>query len=984
MTALLVLGIIILSVLLHDTRKRLAVLEEAVRDGAVPFPWRSADETAPPPQPVMPTLWEASAAIEDGPAHDNEEPKALAVPVAEAFDDHRDASQGQPTYPDGYEDRIATAPAGLGFEDLFGRKLPIWAGGITLLVAAVLLVRYSIDAGLLSPAVRVALGFLFGLGLIGGAELARRREDLVQDTRVAQSLAGAGIGALYAATLAAANLYDLVRPGTAFAGLAGITASAILLAVRFGMPSALLGLVGGLAAPALVQSAEPNMPLMAAYVAILVGGLTLLSRRQRWAWLGISALIGGAGWSLVMILTGAFDSLSTLSVGLLVLLLGAGLPVLAAGQRGGAVLRYAAAIVAALQLALLVATGDFAPLTWGLYALLSVTFIWLSGRIPSLRISLIIPLFTALALLTLWPAPNGADFVIVVTGIALIYGGHALWCLRHRARMTDAVVLAATALAGYFATRWQFEVDDWTSASLALAFAVLPAAGTAITWLGAREQKSEPFALQAFVAALLIAVAAVPVFPEWSAPATLAILAAGVLFVALTASNQWLGRGALLLLGSAALALTVTGHAGIEFTRLIDAAAQAELAEAVLRWGVVASVCTGFAWWTQRKRAGTETQVGAVLLGYGLAAQMVPAPWLAVVVAAALLLVAETMRQEAAFTAMPAVATLGALAGLWAIAPLAQWMLAGLESLAGQPMLVTSLPEAGTAARQLLVPATLIGIALWRHDGPFAGSLRLFAASGLGTIGIVGAHILYKQTFMLRDAALFVSLGMAERTVWEALLVGSGVVLWKLSRGRLLAMACITAGLAHALFYTMLLHNSLWSQQAVGSWPFASLLLPAYGLVFAALMLIRRLAVKDMLWLPRLTDQIRMAAILLFACSALRQVFVGSMLAGTPVSAVENIAWSVLAAGLAIGFLLWGIRRGLRDWRIASLVLMLGAVGKVFLLDASGLEGLLRIASFIALGFSLIGIGWLYSRYLRPGSTTTGSGKEPKVALEGI
>jgi uncharacterized membrane protein len=67
---------------------------------------------------------------------------------------------------------------------------------------------------------------------------------------------------------------------------------------------------------------------------------------------------------------------------------------------------------------------------------------------------------------------------------------------------------------------------------------------------------------------------------------------------------------------------------------------------------------------------------------------------------------------------------------------------------------------------------------------------------------------------------------------------------------------------------------------------------------------------------------------------------------------------------LAIGFLLWGIRTRSRDWRIGSLVLMLLAVAKVFLLDASGLEGLLRIASFVALGFSLIGIGWLYSRSL--------------------
>ena len=54
---------------------------------------------------------------------------------------------------------------------------------------------------------------------------------------------------------------------------------------------------------------------------------------------------------------------------------------------------------------------------------------------------------------------------------------------------------------------------------------------------------------------------------------------------------------------------------------------------------------------------------------------------------------------------------------------------------------------------------------------------------------------------------------------------------------------------------------------------------------------------------------------------------------------------------------------------------MLLAVGKVFLVDAAGLEGLLRVASFMALGFSLIGIGWVYSRQLavrRPAEENAG------------
>jgi uncharacterized membrane protein len=79
----------------------------------------------------------------------------------------------------------------------------------------------------------------------------------------------------------------------------------------------------------------------------------------------------------------------------------------------------------------------------------------------------------------------------------------------------------------------------------------------------------------------------------------------------------------------------------------------------------------------------------------------------------------------------------------------------------------------------------------------------------------------------------------------------------------------------------------------------------------------------------------------------------------------EDIARSLLAIALAIGFLRYGIFARDRMWRITSLVLMLGAIGKVFVFDASGLDGLARIGSFVALGFSLIGIGWLYSRHLK-------------------
>ena len=83
--------------------------------------------------------------------------------------------------------------------------------------------RYSIEQGLLGPQVRVALGFLFGGLLLGGAELAYRNEERVRDERVRQALAGAGLATLYASFYLAGNMYGLVGSTVAFLGLAGVT-----------------------------------------------------------------------------------------------------------------------------------------------------------------------------------------------------------------------------------------------------------------------------------------------------------------------------------------------------------------------------------------------------------------------------------------------------------------------------------------------------------------------------------------------------------------------------------------------------------------------------------------------------------------------------------------------------------------------------------------------------------------------------------------
>ncbi len=142
-----------------------------------------------------------------------------------------------------------------------------------------------------------------------------------------------------------------------------------------------------------------------------------------------------------------------------------------------------------------------------------------------------------------------------------------------------------------------------------------------------------------------------------------------------------------------------------------------------------------------------------------------------------------------------------------------------------------------------------------------------------------------------------------------------------------------------------------------------NLLVPAYGVALGALIYLRHLTGEQHAARRPAWDAGAMILIAMFALSQLRQFYSGTVL-DAPLGEQEDLLRSFLAIALAIGFLLWGTHNRQRSWRIGSLILMLLAVIKVFVFDAAGLEGLARIASFLALGLCLIGIGWFYSRQL--------------------
>ena len=147
----------------------------------------------------------------------------------------------------------------------------------------------------------------------------------------------------------------------------------------------------------------------------------------------------------------------------------------------------------------------------------------------------------------------------------------------------------------------------------------------------------------------------------------------------------------------------------------------------------------------------------------------------------------------------------------------------------------------------------------------------------------------------------------------------------------------------------------------MGALPLANWLTAGFGAGIVAAWLARRWSGER---LRPWYDGAIMALASVGAVALLRQAYAGSLPAAVPLGETEDLLRSLVGIVLALGFLLLGSRLGQRSWRIGSLVLMLAAVVKVFAVDAAGLGGLLRIASFAALGLSLIALGWFYTRQL--------------------
>ncbi|WLB52178.1 DUF2339 domain-containing protein [Bradyrhizobium japonicum] len=188
-----------------------------------------------------------------------------------------------------------------GFEERLGTRWVVWIGGLALALGGFFMVRYSIEAGLVGPGVRVFLGGLFAAALLGAGEWSRRKESIsniaaLPIANIPAILTAAGTAVAFATIYAAYALYGFLVPATAFVLLGLVALGTLAAALLHGPALAGLGVVGAFVTPILVSSGKPDYWALYIYLAIVTAASFGLARIRLWRWLAVTTIAFAVLW----------------------------------------------------------------------------------------------------------------------------------------------------------------------------------------------------------------------------------------------------------------------------------------------------------------------------------------------------------------------------------------------------------------------------------------------------------------------------------------------------------------------------------------------------------------------------------------------------------------------------------------------------------------------------------------------------------------
>jgi uncharacterized membrane protein len=813
----------------------------------------------------------------------------------------------QPPQPVPVAAPVQPAATSASLEERLGTRWAVWVGGLALALGGVLLVRYSIEQGMFSPAVRVALGTLFAVALVALGEWFRRGERsspvaAMPAAHIPGILTAAGTVSAFGTVYAAHALYQFIGPAAAFVVLGVIAMSTMLAAALHGPALAGLGLAGALVVPLLIGSDQPSPWPVVLYLVAVAGAAYALARLRRWLWLAAAVVAGAAIWGLALlapvggVAAGASGVWATallvhvaVQLGLAALFMAVE-PHLATSDADARPDWVAGLALAALTaLAVLALDATRAQEQWTVFAVAALAILgttaWRSAPAAS---AAVLGGILALAGVAVWPGlaapPDPSLLAPALQGVLRLPENVASFLFFAALSTLSVAALATLRL-------WRGAVLPLPTAGLyALAAVVPPLLALVLAYLRVTQfDRSISFALLAVVLAAAFYLAADrfdKVAAQSGAPAVrLAIgaFASGVAAAMALAFVMVLDRGYL----TVAFAITA-------FTTAIFAVVDRI---PLLRYVVVAIglIVLGRLAWDPRimgADVGAWPIINWLLLGYGV----------------------------------PALAFLGA----------ARVLKREADDLAARTCDALGLLLAALLAFFQIRHALNAGDPLAQSSGHVEQGL--FALTSLGFAGVLIRMDLGRTNPVFRAASLIFGIVSAGVT-----LVGLGLVENPLFTGETVR--------GPAVFSSLLV----------------AYLLPG----LAAVVVARMARGVRPAWYVRGAAVLALLLVFGYATLEVRHAFQGERLSiwretGAPEVWSYSVAW--LALGLA--FLGYGLLRASTEARLASAALMVLSVLKVFLYDLHGIGGFWRAFSVICLGAVLIGIGLVYQRLVfarRPG-----------------
>ena len=263
------------------------------------------------PEPIVPDAAREETKVEPEAIQTMEDlPEPAIAAAAAAEPDSMAGPWSAPAEPEKGEPQPVARPASPDIETALGTRWAVWVGGLALALGGLFLVRYSIEAGVFGPGVRLTFAALLGLALIAGGEFIRRTGFKVPVEGAAAAyvpgvLTAAGAFTLFGAVYAAHGVYGFVGPALGFMLMGVIGVGTIAAALVHGQALAGVGLLGSLVTPMLVSSQSPNAWALFGYLAIVLAANTAIARLRDWSLVAAAGFAGTGLWCLLYMMDSA-------------------------------------------------------------------------------------------------------------------------------------------------------------------------------------------------------------------------------------------------------------------------------------------------------------------------------------------------------------------------------------------------------------------------------------------------------------------------------------------------------------------------------------------------------------------------------------------------------------------------------------------------------------------------------------------------------